>query len=171
MIRYFLPIVVSVVFIADSLFVNFFANQSWFHQWILSPKLTLIVLLLATIYINPKKGIQYAFFFGLLYDIVYTDLLGVYMFGMPAICYIVSKLLKVFQTNVVIITILTIVGITLLEFYVYEINSMIGLTHMSMDRFLTYRLYPTLILNLVFVVLLAYPLKKQFEKVAYKLTD
>ncbi|RCK12109.1 rod shape-determining protein MreD [Bacillus licheniformis] len=62
----------------------------------------LLVLVFMTAYVNQPFAITYGFIFGLLYDINYTDLLGVYMFGFAGICYLSSKAFKVLQTNALV---------------------------------------------------------------------
>jgi rod shape-determining protein MreD len=63
------------------------------------------------------------------------------------------------------------VGIILLELGVYELNYLLKVTEMAFQTFLQERLYPTLILNLAFTILVSFPLKRQFEKYAEELRN
>jgi rod shape-determining protein MreD len=121
---------------------------------------------LLTIYGGKKYGILYGLVFGLLFDIVYTEIIGIYLFLFPLIAYLVSKIMKVLQANLFIALFVTILGVALLELGVYEMNFLIHVTTMEFVPFLQLRFLPTLLLNLAFVILMIYPLKKQFEKIA-----
>lgn len=171
MSRFFLPFLISVVFVSESLFVNFIAVQPFFRQWILSPRFVLIVLIFMAVYLNKKQAMMYGAIFGMLYDIAFTDILGVYMFGLPAICYLMSKIMKVLQNNVIVVSLTAVFGVAILEFYVYGINLLVHVTEMTLNEFLAMRFYPTLALSAVFCVLFSYFLKKRFQKLSLQYTD
>jgi rod shape-determining protein MreD len=169
--RFFLPFLVSVVFVSESLFVNFVALQPFFRQWILSPRFVLIVLIFMAVYFSKKQGMMYGAFFGMLYDVAFTDILGVYMFGLPAICYLISKIMKVLQNSVIVVSLTAVLGTAVLEFYIYGINLLVHVTKMKINEFLEIRLYPTLGLTAVFCLLFSYFLKKRFQKLSLQYTD
>lgn len=169
--RFFLPFLVFIVFISESLFVNFIAVQPLLRQWLLSPRFVLIVLIFMTVYLNKKQGMMYGAIFGMLYDVAFTDILGVYMFGLPAICYIISKIMKILQNNIIVVSLTAAFGVAILEFYIYGINLLVHVTTMPLNEFLTLRLYPTLVLSIVFCILFSYLLKKRFQKLSLHYTD
>lgn len=171
MSRFFLPFLVSFVFVSESLFVNFIAVQPFFRQWILSPRFVLIVLIFMAVYLNKKQAMMYGVIFGMLYDVAFTDILGVYMFGLPAICYLVSKIMNVLQNNAIVLSLMAVFGVAILEFYVYGINLLVHVTEMTLNEFLEMRLYPTLVLSAVFCILFSYLLKKRFQKLSLQYTD
>ncbi|KOO46970.1 rod shape-determining protein MreD [Priestia koreensis] len=164
--RLFLPILVSVVFILESLFTNFIAVLPSLQEWILSPRFLLIILVFMVSYINLKQGMIYGIIFGMLYDIAFTDVLGVYMFGFPVICFIMTKFLKILQNNIIVVSFISLLAVALLEFYVYSINLTVHLTHMGMTDFLHIRFYPTMILNAIFIIIFAFPMQKRFQKLS-----
>jgi rod shape-determining protein MreD len=138
---------------------------------IMVPHLLVIALIFLTIYGNRNLGIMYGFIFGILYDVIYIEIIGIYLFALPLLCYIVSKIMKVLQTNLLIVTLVTLFGIALLEVVVYEMNFILYQTTMDFSRMAKLRLLPTILLNLLFTLILALPLKKQFEKLANQLRN
>lgn len=106
----------------------------------------------------------YGVIFGLLYDVVYTEILGVYMFAFPLIAYIAAKVMKWFHTHLVVACFLSMVFISVLEFYVYGIQLLIGKTTMSFEQFYADRLLPTLLVNALFLLVFSYPLKQRLVK-------
>lgn len=170
MIR-FLPFALFFLFfILESLFVELLPVRFLSNDRIFVPHFLLTGILLLTIFGDEKRGIYYGLIFGLIFDIVYTEVIGIYLFMFPVTAYIISKLMKILQSNIVMATFVTLIGIAILEMVVYEINFLIHVTAMEFPQFITIRLIPTLILNFIFIILVVYPLKKQFEKMNELLT-
>ncbi|MBM7701367.1 rod shape-determining protein MreD [Metabacillus iocasae] len=169
--RFFLPFLVSAVFIGESMFVNFIAGEPSLREWVLSPRFVVIILIFMTVYFNVKQGMVYGLIFGMLYDVAFTDILGVYMLGIPAVCYLASKMMKIFQNNALIVSLLALFAVTIIEFYIYGINVLIHVTDMTFDRFLQQRFYATMILNALFCFVFSYPLKAKLQKWKIQLLD
>lgn len=162
--RFLLPIIFAFLFILESIFVELFSNLIARGEWVLVPHFLMVAILLLTIYGSKKQGIIYGLIFGFLFDIVYTEILGIYLFMFPLVAYIISILMRIFQTNVFISSIVTTIGVALLELGAYEMNFLIKITDMGFTTFLYSRLFPTIVLNLAFTIIVIYPLKRFFEK-------
>lgn len=168
MIR-FLPIGIFLLFfILESLFVELFPVR-FIHNRILVPHFLIAGIILLMIYGKKNLGIWYGLIFGLMFDLVYTEVIGIYLFMFPLTVYLVSKLMKILQTNIIIVPFVVLLGIALLEFAVYEMNFLIKITDMAFPQFINQRFIPTLILNFIFIIVMVYPLKKQFEKLTEQL--
>ncbi|MFC4800963.1 rod shape-determining protein MreD [Neobacillus sp. GCM10023253] len=168
--KFFLPLLFLLLFIFESLFVQFLPADS-FGNRILVPRFLFATLLFLTIYVGKNQGIIYAAIFGLLFDIVYVEIIGIYFFLFPFICYLAAKVMQVIQSNIVVAFFVSLLGVALLEVGVYEINYLIHVTNLDFMSFVNLRFYPTLILNGVFLVLASYPLKRSFEKHAEALRE
>lgn len=162
--RILLPIILTFLFIFESIFVELFSYSLSKSDWILVPHFLMVACILLTIYGSKKQGIIYGIIFGLMFDIVYTEILGVYLFMIPIVVYIVSQLMRIFQSNVFLASIVTMIGIALLELGVYEMNFLIKITDTDFTTYAYNRLFPTLVLNLAFTIIVIYPLKRYFEK-------
>jgi rod shape-determining protein MreD len=161
----FLPFAIFLLlFILESLFVELYPVRFLTGGHILVPRFLIAGILLLTIFGNKKQGIWYGLLFGLMFDIVYTEVIGIYLFMFPLTAYFVSKLMKIFQSNIFIASLVVLFAIAVLEVVVYEMNFLINITKLAFPQFLNLRLWPTLIVNLIFLIIFAYPLKKQFEK-------
>ncbi|QQZ10719.1 rod shape-determining protein MreD [Heyndrickxia vini] len=162
--RIVLPLILSLSFIFESIFVQYFPHQAFGGRYTIVPHFLLVVLLLMGIYYIRNRTILYAFIFGLLFDINYTGILGVYMFLFPFMIYLTSKMMKILQANIFVAGLIVLVDIIIVEFLVYELNILINHVTMSMVDFLYVRLIPTLVLNLIFFIIFSYPMKKWLEK-------
>lgn len=166
MIKLILPLIVSFCFILESVFVELFPAHKFDHMTTIVPHFLIVVIIFIAVYVNLKKGLLYGIIFGLLFDIVYTEIIGIYLCLIPLTVYVVSWIMKVLQTNIFIVSFVTLIGVTLLEHGSYGMNFIINRTNLDYISFLDYRLIPTLILNLIFIVIIAYPLKKYLEHFA-----
>ncbi|PLR93721.1 rod shape-determining protein MreD [Bacillus sp. T33-2] len=169
--RFLLPVLFGFLFILESLFVELLPAELFNSDRILVPHFLMAGLLLLTIYGSFKHGIIYAFVFGLLFDIVYTEVIGIYLFVFPLMSYIFARIMKILQVNILIVSVISLFVIALLEVAVYEMNYLINVTDLDFKTFATIRLFPTLILNLAFIIIAVFPLKRQFEKFAEALRN
>ncbi|WP_071395910.1 rod shape-determining protein MreD [Bacillus tuaregi] len=169
--KVFLPLIISLCFLFESIFVELMTVEAFVTKRIVVPHFLIVAIIFTIIYGNRKHGLMYGFIFGLLFDVVYTEIIGIYLFMLPLVAYIASKIMKVLQTNVVIVSFVALLGVALLELGVYEMNFIIDRTNMVFSRFVEIRLLPTLILNLIFTVLIAFPLKKFLESYAEALRN
>ncbi|MBB6445876.1 rod shape-determining protein MreD [Bacillus benzoevorans] len=166
-----LPLLITFCFLLESLFVELWPVNLFHGKWIIVPHFLLILILFVTIYVGRKQGIMYGFLFGLFFDVVYTEIIGIYLFMIPLIVYIIAWVMKILQSNIFISSIVTLFGVTLLELGVYEMNFLIQLTEMSFSDYVNLRLWPTLIMNLIFIIIIAFPLKKYLENYAEALRN
>lgn len=169
--RFLLPALFAFLFILESLFVELLPAEIFNSDRILAPHFLMAGILFLTAYVNPKHGILYGFIFGLLYDIVYTEIIGIYLFMFPFIAYLFANMLRILQSNILIISVLSLLGIALLEVGAYEMMHLIHVTTLDFSAYVKIRLVPTLVLNLAFIILAAYPFKRQFENAADRLRN
>ncbi|WHY84872.1 rod shape-determining protein MreD [Neobacillus novalis] len=162
--KFLLPLLFLFLFLLESLFVQYLPENVFGRNRILVPHFLFAAILFLTIFVGKKQGIIYAAIFGLLFDIVYVEIIGIYLFVYPFISYLVSKIMQILQTNMIIAFLVSIFGIALLEVGVYEMNHLIHVTNVDFMSFINLRFYPTLILNAAFIIIAGYPLKRLFEK-------
>jgi len=167
----FLPLIISLCFLFESIFVELLTVESLVSKRIVVPHFLIVSIIFTTIYGSRKQGIIYGFVFGLLFDVVYTEIIGIYLFMFPLVAYITSWIMKILQSNIVIVSLVALLGVTLLELGVYEMNFIIDRTDMVFSSFIHSRLLPTLLLNFIFIVLIAFPLKKYLESYAEALRN
>lgn len=164
--KFLLPLLFIFIFILESTFVQLMPTEIFNGDRIIVPHFLIIAILFLTLYGDRNLGIIYGFSFGLLFDVVYTEIIGIYLFLFPLISYLCSKVMRILQTNIVVVSVISVLGVTLLELGVYEMNFLINKTEMGFPFYAEFRLLPTVILNLAFTIMFAYPLKRLFEKYA-----
>ncbi|MGM9926557.1 MAG: rod shape-determining protein MreD [Bacillus sp. (in: firmicutes)] len=162
--KFYIPLVVLGLFILESLFVNILSAQLFHSERIYVPRFLIIFFTFFAVYGNNRSAIWYSMVVGLLFDIVYTEILGIYMFVFPVVTYLVCKAMKILQNNIFMVSVIALVAIALTEVIVYFVNAILGFAPMSLQVFSTIRLLPTLLLNLVAIIIFAYPFKQVIVK-------
>ncbi|MDR7073658.1 rod shape-determining protein MreD [Fictibacillus barbaricus] len=160
-----LPFLIYLAFISESSLVQAFLPQDASMDWQIIPRFSMVMILFIAMYLNTTYGLLYGLGFGLLTDLLYTDIIGVYLFSMAATAYITSVFSRYLFGNLIVTIFLSIIGVSILEFFVYGLNSLIGISNQSIDLFLYKRLLPTLILNGLFAILIYYPYVKYLNRI------
>lgn len=76
---FLLPVLFTACFIFESIFLELTPGKYLHHDNLFVPHLLMIALILLTIYGNRNYGIMYGFIFGLLFDVIYIEIIGIYM--------------------------------------------------------------------------------------------
>lgn len=160
--RLYLPLILFLILnlegVALELLPNFLVNTSS----LIVPHWVFVFLLFMAIFFDDEDtyySIIYAIIFGLLIDVVYTGVLGVYMFSYAIVIYIIHELKRLFHANLFVTMILGLLGIALADISIYIIYSVIGMTNMLWGDYLVYRLLPTVLANIIFLIIF-YPISK-----------
>ncbi len=112
---------------------------------------------------DATMPITFAVVFGLMTDIVYTGVLGVYMFMLALSVYTGQLLNRFLQANFWVLWIITFLTITVMELGLLSIYSFIGVPTMSFNNFILYRYLPTIGANLLFLIIIYLPTRKLLE--------
>lgn len=121
------------------------------------PDFLFVALLMISFFAGSSLAMRYAVFFGLLTDLVYTSVIGVYAFSMTLAVYLVSSAARWLNLNTMTVVLLAGLGVCLLQAEVYLIYLAIGLTAQPPLDFLRWRLPATFLLNAAFALVIYYP--------------
>lgn len=158
--KLYIPLLALVIFLSESIFVTTFSGEFFTGDKIFVPRFLMIFLVFMAVYSGNRTALYYSFVIGILFDVVYTEILGIYLFIFPLITYGISKVMKILQNNIFVVSFMSLVAIAILEMIVYGMNALLGFVSMTFQQFLSDRLVPTLILNAIVILIIAYPLRK-----------
>ena len=162
--HFILSFVALLFFVFESIFAQLFAGDAFGSNNILLPRFMIVFIFFLTMYGSRKMGMLYGAILGLTYDVVYTEVLGIYMFLLPFLAYLISKCMKILQNNILITCLMALVFTAVVEGVSYQMNTILTFADMTFGEFMERRFVPTLILNLVFIIISCYPLKRLIEK-------
>lgn len=161
-----LPLLLLFVFLFENMFATIVPTEVFWNNSIAAPHFFIIVLCFVTVYYSPVQGIYYGLLFGFLFDTVYTELVGIYIFAYPILAYLVYSVMKILQLNLFIVASIVLASIVALEYYVYGFLTLLGRTHMSAYVFFTDRLLSTLLLNAIFLLIVCFPLRRYLVRLS-----
>ena len=159
-----------LVFCAESIYTDLVRFPFVSVEQQVVPHFLLLALIFMSAYINQKHAVIYGLIFGFLYDINYTGVLGVYMFGFAGLCYL-AKAFKVLQTNALMVILVAVLSVCVLEFYVYGIQTLIRSGTMTFNDFVIQRFLPTALLNIAGAVILVLPFRLFYISLKKELRD
>ena len=159
MVKYILSIVAVILFLIEPEFAMFSPLNVGDASFILVPRFLILFLIFLAIYYNRKKACIYGLVFGIIYDIVHIDILGLYSVLFPLMCFIASWCVKFVHQHLFITTILSVLLVAIMELLLYEFYVIIDITTMPFVPFLQYRLLPTILANLLYLFMLGWIFK------------
>lgn len=163
MTKIYLSLILFFFLVVEGVAIDLLPNSLVLSDYYIIAHWILAVLVYIAIYYdisNTYYSVLYAFIFGLLIDIVYTELLGVYMFSYGIVIYIIHELQKMLQRNLFVLSLLGVIAITLADLLIYIMYSVAGITEMIWKDYFGIRLIPTVFANLLFLYIL-YPFLKE----------
>ncbi|QBP40777.1 rod shape-determining protein MreD [Paenisporosarcina antarctica] len=159
MMRFIVPAIAVALFYLEPVFGLFSPLDIGGEYRYLIPRFLIMYLIFISIYYSRNRAMAYALFFGLLYDVFFLDIIGLYSFLYPLICLIASFIMRYIHQHLIVTTLMSLVLVTGLEFALYQFFSLIGLTDISLQVFVRERLVPTMIANSIFLVVLGWAFK------------
>lgn len=170
MSRIYLPLILVLLIILQGATASLIPASFVAAGWIVVIHSGFLFLVLVKLFYDLETtyyALLAAVFLGLIIDIIYTDIIGVYMFSYAIMIYFVHGMRKLLQTNFYVGTLLTVVSLGLVDFLLYLIYRFIDVTQMEMSDYFYFRLIPTIAVNMVlFFILYLF-----FKRVLIKWSD
>ncbi|GEK34391.1 rod shape-determining protein MreD [Kurthia sibirica] len=163
MARLLIPAVAIALFFLETEFSLFSPIEFSGENYYLVPRFLILYLIFLSIYYDRKKAMWYGLAFGVLNDIVYIDIIGLYTFLYPFICFIAGSTVKYIHQHLVVTTTLSLLLVALLEILLHQFFFLIGYTDIGFAEFLNQRLVPTMIANSIYLIMLGWTFKYLLE--------
>ncbi|PIO83691.1 rod shape-determining protein MreD [Loigolactobacillus backii] len=159
------PLLLFGLMLFDGSLSTIFTSHFYSYPNVMISRLVLLGLVLVSFFLPDMKHLLlWAFIIGLFYDSFYTGILGVYTFLFPLIVYLTRQIRVYFTPTAIAIGAIYLIELTILESFVYGMNRFMGLTTATLANFIPDVLGPTLLLNLVYFVILYFPLRQLLLK-------
>ncbi len=160
MIRFILSLILFFLFVLEGSFFQVFAPELFGMEIDLVPRFIVVIIVIIGIYYGRPTAILYGICFGLLYDAVYTEILGVYMFTFGLVGYIFSLEYRAIQNSYFYNLLICLLAVVCVEYFTYGFLYLFEVTTMSHVQFFSERLLSTVGLNLIFTLIVLYPMQK-----------
>jgi len=155
------PTLFAILLLFLSVLTDGFIASSWTGSLETSLGLIvprIIVLMIIILSFHYKEGFMLgsAAIFGFIMDTYYLGFIGVYMASFILVAYLAYNFKRIIQPNVLSYTLVSIIGLTLVEVVVYGIMRILGVTSISFQMFIVTRLGATLLFNAVVMLIFSY---------------
>ncbi|EUJ23078.1 cell shape-determining protein MreD [Listeria grandensis FSL F6-0971] len=154
-----LPLIAIAVFILEGISSLLFSQAFFGEQRLFIPHFLIVMLVLMATFYNRNITLIYAFVLGMVFDIYYTGILGIYFAIFPLVVYLTDKFMKVLQNNIALVGLVVVFNVILTESLVYGFYVLIGVTDMTLSSFVDQRLWTTILLNLAFFLIAFFPFR------------
>lgn len=151
---YVIPLIGIVLFLLDSLLTRLSPVHLFNETFVIVPRLTFLYILIIAVYKNPKIAIILAIVTGMFTDIYYGGVYGIYTFGYTIFVIMMDKLFKVFYRDILMMVILLIFSVFLLEIWTMVFYVVLGVTSFDLGHIVIFRFVPTLIFNLLCLIVI-----------------
>ncbi|MEI3605831.1 rod shape-determining protein MreD [Pseudogracilibacillus sp. SE30717A] len=153
--RLLFPLILFLLLVSEGVALDLLPSFLTSSDTLIVPHWVLMFLILVCLFYDTSEtffAIVYGVCFGLLVDVVYTGVLGVYMFIYPFSLYIVHLLKRFLQTNLSMTIIIAFITISITEFLLFFIFTIVDIVDVTMTTFLLHRLLPTILANIIFLI-------------------
>ncbi len=153
--RLVFPLILFLLLVSEGVALDLLPSSLTSSDTLIVPHWVLMFLILISLFYDTNDtffAIVYGVCFGLLVDVVYTGVLGAYMFVYPFSLYMVHLLKRFLQTNLSMTIIIAIIAISMTEFLLFFIYSIVDVVEVTMTTFLIRRLLPTVLANIIFII-------------------
>ncbi|WP_332647166.1 rod shape-determining protein MreD [Lysinibacillus sp. 54212] len=159
MVRFLIPFTAIILFLLEPEFAKFSPLNIGDNTVFLVPRFLILYLIFISIYYNRNRAVLYGLLFGVLYDVFYIDIIGLYSVLYPLVCFLAGWSVKFIHQHLVITTILAVLLVAFMEVALYQFFFFIDFTSMPFSTFFNSRLLPTIVANLLFLLMLGWAFK------------
>lgn len=151
-------VLVYIAIMLDGGIALYFAPVLFKMPMSASPYLSLIVMMMpvltGTVTQMKERSLYIAAFLGgLLFDIFYSGLIGISMIGFPLTVWLASKLQRYLPTSFISSVAVWFVSMSMYLVFDYAGFGIINLANLNIPDFIIFHMFPTLIVNLLLLVL------------------
>lgn len=161
-----MPLIALVLFYMDALINSIWPVKLFGMDYYFKSHLLLIYLLIITVYKNPKIALILGVLFGLITDIYFGTVYGIYLFGFVIAILLMDLLFKVFYKDLKMMIVLFLGFVLLFENFYYIIFALLGIAHINYFAFLWTHVLPSLLINFILIIVVFPFILKILEKYA-----
>ncbi|WP_025021636.1 rod shape-determining protein MreD [Ligilactobacillus hayakitensis] len=163
-ISYLFPIGLIISVFLDGSLTQMFAPHFFTNLTSVESRLMLLWLVMAICYGNVERIYLWSIVAGIIYDLYYTGILGVFTLILPLMVYITQEIFKYFTRSFLVVLLIYLIDITVLTLLDYWANSILGFTSEPLTMLIGRTLGPTLAYNLAWFVVLFIPISSFYRE-------
>ncbi|UFJ39054.1 rod shape-determining protein MreD [Brevibacillus humidisoli] len=158
--RLILTLTLLVLFLLEGTVLQLLLPDTWGLTWEAVPRFVLVGVVLIGLFLNRRESLIYGMVFGFLHDVLYNQIIGVHTLTMMVAGYFAGLALLLFHRSLAV----AFVTLTLVlfghEWLLYSLYRLFFPIDVDVQWMLRQQILPTVGLNLLFAVLIYFPLSK-----------
>lgn len=149
--------VISLLFICEYSVVPILLPDGFQQIYNVNPHLTLIAIVMVSLYLGTKVGLIYGLIFGALFDLSSASIIGLYLFSYGLIGNLPGYMLRLLHRNIWLV--LTSVGLAsiFLDMVHFGLFRLFAYTSQDWSYVMIHQIIPSSLMN-IFLALLLYPI-------------
>lgn len=151
------------LFVLEGTVLQVFSFNAREGSFVVLPRFVLIQLIFISLYLGRKRAFILGLIFGVMFDVQYSDVIGVYAFSLAMIPYLSALAYQYFQLNSILIILTVFISVFVHEtvnFYLFEL---FALTKTPYDWMIH---LPTSLFNAGIAILAYRPLDRLLEQMS-----
>jgi rod shape-determining protein MreD len=159
-----LSVVMFLLFLIEGTIAQVFASEVWGLPWLIVPRFVLVGIVFIGLYAGRRRALLFGLFFGLLYDVVYAEVIGVYAFATATLGYLAGLASRYFHQSWLLVLVNVLLVTFINEWLVYEIYHLFNMANMNGSQLLFDEAIPTVVFNVLFALVIFRPMSKLLHK-------
>ncbi|WP_163537895.1 rod shape-determining protein MreD [Gracilibacillus sp. YIM 98692] len=160
-------ICVIMVVLEGTISLNVLHMIDYLESKSITPHFLFLFLVYITVFFDRSHtyyGLAFAVLFGFTIDLIYTDILGIYLFVYASVIYVVREIMKLLHANFLVVMLISIMGILATDILAYFLYNIIQVHDQIWQVYWKNRLIPTFIWNILFSPLFYLFFNKRLKK-------
>lgn len=155
-----LSLFLLLLFILEGSVVQVFVPSAWGMSYETIPRFALVGTILISLFIGRREGLIYGLIFGLLQDVVFGHIIGVYTLSMMVASYLAGLVLMLFHRSIAVVFTTLLLVLFGHEWLTYTLFRLFVTNPVDVQWTLTHEIFPTVLLNMVFAAFVYVLMKK-----------
>ncbi|UXR70502.1 MULTISPECIES: rod shape-determining protein MreD [unclassified Staphylococcus] len=130
-------------------------------KFIIVPHVVFLFLILLTVYRNTSTALILGILLGIMQDVYFGQIYGLYLFGYLISILIADKFLKPFYRDHAMVYCMILLGLVFLELFVATVYSILGFISFQLVQVFLLRLLPTIFLNAILLIFIYFFLDRK----------
>jgi len=165
MSRAILSLTLLLLFLLEGTVMQLIAPGAWGLPWMAVPRFALVGAIITALFLGRREGLYYGAAIGLLQDVLYGQVIGVYTLSMTVACYFAGLIVLLFQRSVAVVFVTATLVLFGHEWLLYSLFRLFSTSQVDVQWILSKQILPGVGFNLVFAILIYYPLARLCQAV------
>jgi len=157
--KLWINIILFLLFITEGTVFQFITPDYYGSDITIVPRFVLAAIVYLSIFRNQQYALWLGIVFGMLYDVVYGDVFGVYTIAMGTVGYFSGWLTLFFHPTLTFFTL----SFVFFEFFIFSVQNLYQLVTIPANFSIIYVIIPSILFNLIFAFLIYIPLQFKIE--------